>query len=467
MKKVFLGIVILMISIFIGFKNNNNQKMIAVYLDNEYSSKIPDKNSDYVIDRIVCDDDVKASWDDDEWSLSINSIFKKTKCNLYFRTDKITKDIIKSIDKSGKCPSLNSDSSLKVTSAETSESLLCKGYDNLGISYYYRGNITNNYVKFGKWSSNSPSVVYGYSTDNPSSNSTYLMEYDSLKECESASSFNKHCIEVSKANKDMYWRIVRINGDGSIRLVYDGTSIHSNSESNIDRYVGLSIFNKNNDDNAYLGYMYGNVGSSSYIETHKNINDSVMKKYLDNWYILNIRDTSNNKYIADSGFCDDRSIGEYNPNGYSNLGYGKNITSYRGDYGAWSAPEDTNNAKMTFKCVNKNDFFTVDNNVGNQDLSYSIGLLNKDEVILAGLANLGEKSNNYLYSAEDTIFWLMSPRIYSEKRSALINCVWRTSLSCFSEPNTKLGVKLVINLKPGSLKSGDGTASSPYLLSVN
>ena len=53
--------------------------------------------------------------------------------------------------------------------------------DNLGTAYYYRGDVENNYVKFAGF----------------------------------------------------YWRIIRINGDGSIRLIYDGTSAHANGESSV------------------------------------------------------------------------------------------------------------------------------------------------------------------------------------------------------------------------------------------
>ena len=73
-------------------------------------------------------------------------------------------------------------------------------------TYYYRGSTASNYVKFG-----------GY-----------------------------------------YWRAIRVNGDGTVRLIYDGKNPHANGESNSDRQIGTSIFNKYANDNTYVGYMYAN-----------------------------------------------------------------------------------------------------------------------------------------------------------------------------------------------------------------
>ena len=140
----------------------------------------------------------------------------------------IKSTIMSQLDTTGKCPVANADGNVTVTSIESTNSLLCSTQDNYGTSYYYRGNVMNNYVKFA----------------------------------------------------NLYWRIVRINGDGSIRLVYDGTSAHANGEASNDRVIGTSAFNIPADDNAYVGYMYGTTNSSTYAETHANINDSTVKKFI-------------------------------------------------------------------------------------------------------------------------------------------------------------------------------------------
>jgi hypothetical protein len=106
----------------------------------------------------------------------------------------------------------------------------------------------------------------------------------------------------------MYWRIIRINGDGTIRMIYDGTSQHANGESSTNRQVGTTAYNINYEDNAFIGYMNGTTNgtifpngttnSISYAEAHANITNSTIKTYLegtdstDGWYKDNIIDTS-------------------------------------------------------------------------------------------------------------------------------------------------------------------------------
>ncbi len=53
---------------------------------------------------------------------------------------------------------------------------------------------------------------------------------------------------------EYYWRIIRINEDGSIRLIYQGTSP---SATGSNAQVGTSAFNSISGDNANVGYMYG------------------------------------------------------------------------------------------------------------------------------------------------------------------------------------------------------------------
>ena len=107
---------------------------------------------------------------------------------------------------------------------ESKEAGVFAAEGDYGTSYYYRGSVENNYVSF---------------------------------------------VGLTR-------RIIRINGDGSVRVILNDT-------------VGTSLFNAANDDNAYVGYMYGTQGSSTYEETHKNINDSVLKKNLDLWYENNLK----------------------------------------------------------------------------------------------------------------------------------------------------------------------------------
>ncbi len=460
MKRKNIIISCLILSLFIAsfciilsnsFSNNKNitedEELIGTYIDGEYSENIPNKDTGYVVEKIVCDNNAVGKWDYDNWGITLTNLSVKNKCNIYFRKGVKLAGTINLVDTTGKCPTVNDDGTVNVTSAESENSLLCSAPDNYGNSYYFRGNVQNNYVKFGKWSTNAPTVIYGYYLN-------YYKEYDSIEQCKVATSFNQNCTEISNAGKDMYWRIVRINGDGSIRLIYDGTTAHKNGETSEDRIVGKSAFNVNYNDNAYIGYMYGAAGSSTYEETHANINDSTLKTYVDDWYAINIENTNYEKYIADNIFCNDRTISETS----SKNGFGTEETVY--NYGT-----SYTISKNSLKCYNKNDAFTTSDDVGNKKLKYGVGIITTGEAIAAGAF---ESENPKLYLNSGIWYWTLSPIQYTLNGFAgggtYIRDIYFDGRGNYGGKvdDESGGVKPVINLKPNSLTSGDGTINNPY-----
>ena len=385
--------------------------VIGAYIDNEYSSTIPGKDDGYVVEKVVCDNGATGEWDEDKWGLLTTNLTKRTKCNVYFKkvVSKVP-DIIATVDTSGKCPTVNADGSVSVTAVEATNGYLCKAKDAYGDSYYYRGNVTNNYVLFA----------------------------------------------------DKYWRIVRINGDGSVRVIYDGTSAHANGESSEDRQIGTSAFNSSYNDNAYVGYMYGATGASTYAAAHANTNDSTIKTYIDNWYKTNILGTANEQYLADNVFCNDRSISTYTTSSNTKLGYGTNSTYYRWVYGPWNGT-NYGNMKMMLTCPQKNDAFTVsDTTNGNGALTYPVGLLSTDEIALAGGWNVSN-SGYYLYSGQ--VWWASSPS-YFDGYYANVRIVSSNGNAYLSDYVVNaIGVRPVFNLKADTLAQGSGTASDPYRIS--
>ena len=378
--------------------------------------------------------------------------------------DKVLKGIDKIIaqeDTTGKCPSINDDDTVNVTKVEAIDGYLCSAPDAYGTSYYYRGNVLNNYVKFGKWSDNTPIVVRGYYSDT----STSYKEYNSVEACQNAGSYNKNCTEINNAGKDMYWRIIRINGDGTVRVIYDGTSAHANGEGSLDRQIGKSAFNNSYDDNTYVGYMYGTRGSSTYGETHANTNSSTIKIYLDTWYENNIKDTINEKYIVDNIFCNDRSISSDTHGGYSNKGYGTEQTYYRWAYGPWSTSNlmysSDSNKNMMLKCPQKNDAFTVSNTTyGNGALAYPIGLISIDEIVLAGGWNT---SNNGYYLYSGLYWWASSPLGFNGSRAGVCYVIGSGGVSsAFTVDRSDYWVRPILNLSQEVLKLGDGSMNNPY-----
>ena len=378
--------------------------VIGAYLDGEYSSTIPGKNDGYVVEKVVCDNDATAEWNNDKWGLFTTNLSKRTKCNVYFKkvVSKVP-DIIATVDTSGKCPTVNDDGSVSVTGAEATDGYLCKVKDAYGDSYYFRGNVTNNYVKFA----------------------------------------------------DKYWRIVRINGDGTVRVIYDGTAAHANGENSSDRQIGTSVFNSSYNDNAYVGYMYGKTGASTYADAHANTNNSTIKTYIDNWYKTNIVGTTNEQYLVDNVFCNDRSFAQNN----SGTGTGTVLTYYRWYNGPWES--NGYNTKMMLTCPQKNDAFTVsDTTNGNGTLTYPVGLLSTDEIVLAGGWNVSN-SGYYLYSGQ--AWWASSP--YDSRGGADVRSVYSGGYAHdYDSVRSTLGVRPVLNLKAEALKYGDGTMNNPYRL---
>ena len=423
--------------------------VIGAYIDGEYSSTIPGKNDGYVVDKVSCDNGAVGEWNNDDWGLLTTNLSKRTKCNVYFKKGIKIGNLVASVDELGKCPTVNEDGSVNVTEEEATNGYLCKAKDAYGDSYYYRGNVTNNYVKFGEWQVRK---YLGHLTSKM---------YDSLGECQKWNPNN--CSVGIDIGMPMYWRIIRINGDGTVRVIYDGTSAHANGENSSDRQIGTSAFNSSSKDNVYVGYMYGKIGASTYADAHANTNDSIIKTYLDTWYENNIKGTSNEQYIADNVFCNDRSISSNKlTSNYNNLGYGTNATVYRWYYGPWSS--GGYNSSMRLMCPQKNDAFTVsDTTNGNGALTYPIGLLSTDEIVLAGGWNVGN-SGYYLYSGQ---WWRTSSPVVFNGRSTIVLNVASDgdadgkNLYVFEDA----GVRPVFNLKAEVLAQGSGTASDPYRIS--
>ena len=384
--------------------------VINNYVNGQLVDDAPAKGSGYKVDKIVCDNGATGTWDNKDWGPTITNVTRRSKCNIYFvDVEKINiGNVAVPLDAYNRCPTLNADGTATVTEAESQYGYLCKAKDAYGDSYYYRGNVTNNYVLFA----------------------------------------------------DKYWRIVRINGDGTVRVIYDGTSAHANGESSSDRQIGTSHFNENYNDNAYVGYMYGKTGASTYAETHANTNDSTIKAYLDNWYKTNILGTVHEQYLADNVFCNDRSISSNKPNKrYNNLGYGADTTAYR-----WHNFADSSfNNKMMLTCPQKNDAFTVsDTNKGNGALTYGVGLVTTDEVVLAG----GWKSSNlkfYLHNGQS--YWTMSPSNFDATFGLGERIVASNGLSeTLGNVIHTNGARPTLNLKSEVLSRGIGTVSDPYHL---
>ena len=272
--------------------------------------------------------------------------------------------------------------------------------DDDGISYYYRGSVNNNYVKYA----------------------------------------------------GAYWQIIRINGDGSVRLLYAGTTANA-SGSGLN--IKSAAFNSKRDNPAYVGYMYGSTLNTSYEKTNANENDSNIKKGLDNWYKTHILGTNSESVIADAGFCNDRSLNSGN-------GYGSTTT-----YGPYRRYYQTK--QPTLKCAQTNDLFTLSTNTkGNKALTYPIGLITVDELMLSGYADGYINKSAYTYST--SYYWTLSPSAFDVSYAVAgeFDLRYEGYPYGLNYVSSQDGVRPVINIK-GDIKisGGIGTSSSPYEIVTN
>ena len=245
-----------------------------------------------------------------------------------------------------------------------------------------------------------------------------------------------------------WWRIIRINGDGSIRMIYQGTGAN---ETGTGTQIQTSAFNSSYNHNRYVGYMYGS-SSSDYNSTHTNTTSSTIKGILDNWYTNNIENEEKNlhygQYIdGNAGFCGDRRVS-------SGKGTGTSTTDYQ-PYTRIS------NSSPSLSCE-KADIYTIDEfEHGNGALTYPIGLISADEAMFAGIPNWNSSnSNNYLYTEQH--YWTMSPSNFFNGHAFVFRVISSGYLYYTDCVNDSGGVRPVINLKSAIAITGEGTSTNPF-----
>ena len=268
--------------------------------------------------------------------------------------------------------------------------------------YYFAGNATDNWVKFGK----------------------------------------------NASNQDLYWRIIRTNSDGGVRLLYHGTSTTAT-----DAYIGTSAFNSSFNNIAYVSYMYGNLGSVA--NARANTTNSTIKTTIDNWYTSNLEAKGYTKYLSTTAvYCNDRSISSDSIN-----------------FGAFTRLGT--NKTPSYDCAATEDKFTVDTSTGNGKLTYPIALMTADEVSFAG-GLYGDNAKTWYYynsakgsSTGSTWWWLLSPNYWNGSYAFVFNVSGSDDPGYLDSGrvNGPYGVRPAVSLKSCVKTSGgDGSASAPYTI---
>ena len=321
--------------------------------------------------------------------------------------------------------------------------------------YYFAGDAKNNWVKFGKYQNDLIRYRGYYSTTGTS----FYSEYSTMDECTSASSFNKNCTEYKYANTgdDIYWRIIRTNYDGSIRLLYAGTN-----PDTTEVHIGKSSFNTSYNSPKYVGYKYGEDTSPDTIRN--NTTDSTIKEFIDSWYKNSL--TNYTKYLSTSAvYCNDRSLGTGQK--YSTSSKFNFSSYYRMDW-------DTDGAKAnpSYNCTDIRDAFSVDNT--NAKLTYPVSLMTADEIAFAGGIVDKKMNTPYAWFTNNSVgtqvlshWWSLSPSNWDGTRVVVWN--WDSNYVNMNGNNvsTEIDVRPAISLKSCTLwTSGNGAPETPYEIST-
>ena len=418
-KEIILSLLVLIILCVVVFTNKSklydakyvepSSDLLAITIDGEISTTFPTTN-EYITSVTCTTGTGSISWNGSKWVMTTSGITKgSTKCNVTFY-----KPFYKVIlaDNEVKTPITTPGAAISASN----EALLASADDDYGTSYYFRGAVTNNYVEF--------------------------------------------------ANK--CWRIVRIGGDNTVKLILhnDNTTsatspcsaVNNEETAAFARYSGskyTSEYNINIDDNAYVGFMYGTPGSSTYETTHANTNKSTILTNLETWYNNNLK--TYESVIDDNVFCNDKSNvtdttydpWSITPNG---LGYGTDVTYYGATQRLVSASENAGGTGPSLKC-----------NGTLSKIPSKIGLISADELAFAGYAYYLYNEGIYLQeNAGIYRWWSLSPLAFRGD----VPIVWVVDGALDGHFVNYFGgdgsVRPYISLRSSTNVTGEGTSENPY-----
>ena len=418
-----------MMSLYVGNLKNQGETTInyrlRIWVDENYNPQNDNGGLTYKVRVNVYGQTSDTVAQAEDTYCKDNGFTSLSNCMLVLNNHEATTEAAKTAIKAKGTPDFS-----KIAPNDTETDGLYMAEDDDGESYYYRGAVKNNYVSFAGF----------------------------------------------------IWRIIRRNGDGSVRMIYSGKST---SDTGDNTMIGSSQFNSKYWDPTYVGYKYnedfslhesngttgyswftnttkynfgtgytfdestkkftltGNIqqltwndnhdeivnnqlysclntdcnvlykitgysnattmivqpitySSNSLLSAQTNTTDSSIKTKLDSWYKSNL--VSYTSYLADETFCSDRSISS---------GTGYKMDSYT-FYNAYNRLQDRKTPSL--KCSQESDRFKVSNT--SAKLDYPIGLIQADEVALAGGRayyndSYSPNSNYYLYNGK--YFWTLSP----------------------------------------------------------
>ena len=334
-------------------------------------------------------------------------------------------------------------------SIETSNAGMYSYTEGTGKTYYYRGAVDNNWVKYGKFKEDL--IVYrGFYDENSTDEIWYdgniapkYIDYPTLVECQTGvssdmygSTYNYKCNAVTYAHKgdDMYWRIIRVDKDNKIKMIYAGSKAPSENTkvaiTGANTNMGFTAYNNEYNHAEYVGFQY-TVGSQRGTTTN-----STIKTYLDNWYTKYFNENIGTSRFIKTTFCNDRNTSSTWASTGSRVDYAP--------YTRLSADTPT----PTFEC---NTADVVTNN---------FGLITADEVVLAG--GKYNMDNSAFYLNNNMAYWAGSPYGFRGSSSGVfeLNPVGRLFVG--RVPYRHFAARGVVSLSSESKLLGSGTYNDVY-----
>ena len=338
-------------------------------------------------------------------------------------------------------------------SIETSNEGMYSYTEGTGKTYYYRGAVDNNWVKYGKY--NEDLIVYrGFRDENSTdevwydsvNDQAYYIDYPTLAECQTGvnfddyySSYNYKCKEVTYAHKgdDMYWRIIRVDKDNKIKMIYAGSKAPSENTkvaiTGANTNMGFIAYNNEYNHAEYVGFQYTN-GLQRGTTTN-----STIKTYLDNWYTKYFNEDISTSRFVKTTFCNDRNTSSTWASTGSSFDYAP--------YTRLSADTPT----PTFEC---NTADVVTNN---------FGLITADEVVLAG--GKYNTDNSAFYLNNNMAYWAGSPNGFYVSISGVFDLDPVRGLTGGIVYRRNVAARGVVSLSSESKLLGSGTYNDVYTVS--
>ena len=333
-------------------------------------------------------------------------------------------------------------------SIETSNAGMYSYTEGTGKTYYYRGAVDNNWVKYGKFKEDQ--IVYRGFYDENSTDEVWFdgkkinyIDYLTLAECQTGvdsgmhrSSYNYKCKAVTYAHKgdDMYWRIIRVDKDNKIKMIYAGSKAPSESTkvaiTGANTNMGFTAYNNEYNHAEYVGFQY-TVGSQRGTTTN-----STIKTYLDNWYTKYFNENIGTSRFVKTTFCNDRNTSSTWASTGSRVEYAP--------YTRLSASTPT----PTFEC---NTADVITNN---------FGLITADEIVLAG--GKAVTDNSVFYLNNNMAYWAGSPIGFDDGSSGVFVLNPLFGLGSDDVDYRTYAARGVVSLSSESKLLGSGTYNDVY-----